>query len=320
VTARLARLVLRLYPQRWRERYGPEYEALLDDHGVDARTLADMIHGALDARFGAALAGSQERRSRVALAASLWAFVAFAAACAGFQKMGEYDDFTAAASHHAAIAAGRDLVYAGAGVIACACCAGALVLAPALWRGLRRPRGSAIVAPLAVAAGATIAFAVGIAAIAVFAHLAAPHTVRGPANVAVVGAWAAWSALCAAVALAAAGRVLARLEIGAAGLHRAVALAWLGAVGLAVGLAGLVLWGVALRMQAPAVFDLSDGGVLSTPTAPTWAAQLVAGGAALGLALAALSRTRAGGASPRPRTGASSRWSPPPAGRSSSSG
>ncbi len=320
MTVRLARLILCLYPRGWRDRYEPEYEALLDDHGVDARTLADMVAGALDARFGAGLAASPERRSRAALAASLWAFVAFAAACAGFQKMGEYDDFTTAASHHAAIAAGRDLVYAGAGVIACAVCAGALVLAPALWRELRRPRGLAIVAPLAVAAGATAAFALGLAALVVFAHLAAPHTVRGPAKVAALGAWAAWSGLCAAVALAAAGRVLARLQIGTAGLRRALALAWLGAGGLTVGVAGLVLWGVALRMQAPAVFDLRGGGVLSTPTVATWAAQIVAGGAALGLALVALTWARAGGASPLPRTGASSRWSPPPAGRSSSSG
>jgi len=293
MTAALTRLVLRLYPRWWRERYGPEYEALLADHGVDTRTLADMLSGALDARFGAALAGSLERRSRVALAASLWAFAAFAAACAGFAKVGEYDDFTAAASHHAAVAAGRDLVYAGAGVVACATCAGALVLAPALWRGLRRPRGAAIVAPLVVAAAAGAALALGAAALSVYAHIASAGAVHGAQNVVAIGVWAAWSAICAAVALAASGRVLARLEVGAAALRRTVGLAWIGAGGVAVGLAGLVLWGVALRTAAPAVFDLRQGGLLSTPTVDTWVAQLAASGAALALAFAALRRTAA---------------------------
>jgi uncharacterized protein involved in exopolysaccharide biosynthesis len=36
-----------LYPKRWRERYGDEFEALIDDAGADWRSLADVTKGAL---------------------------------------------------------------------------------------------------------------------------------------------------------------------------------------------------------------------------------------------------------------------------------
>ena len=47
----LATKLLRLYPKRWRERYGPEMTALLEEHIVRLRTLVDLIAGAVDARI-----------------------------------------------------------------------------------------------------------------------------------------------------------------------------------------------------------------------------------------------------------------------------
>jgi hypothetical protein len=44
---RLARLLTRLYPRRWRERYGKEFEALLEMGSGDVRTLANSIWSAL---------------------------------------------------------------------------------------------------------------------------------------------------------------------------------------------------------------------------------------------------------------------------------
>jgi len=43
--------LLRLYPQRWRDRYETEVRAVLEDHPVRLITLADLIAGAIDARF-----------------------------------------------------------------------------------------------------------------------------------------------------------------------------------------------------------------------------------------------------------------------------
>ena len=47
----LATKLLRLYPEQWRERYGPEMAALLEEHRVRLHTLVDLIAGAIDARF-----------------------------------------------------------------------------------------------------------------------------------------------------------------------------------------------------------------------------------------------------------------------------
>jgi len=47
----LAWRLLRLYPPRWRDRYELEVRAVLEDHPVRLITLADLIAGAIDARF-----------------------------------------------------------------------------------------------------------------------------------------------------------------------------------------------------------------------------------------------------------------------------
>ena len=166
----LLRALLRLYPPGWRERYGEEYDALLEEHGADLRTLADVAAGAVDARLGGGRMPTRERRQRSALAASLWAAVAIAACVAGFQKMVEYDDFRSAAAHHPPVAAGRDLILGGAVVVAAAACLAGLVLGNALWRDLRRPPRGELVRPLLLAGAATAAFILGLAALVVYAH------------------------------------------------------------------------------------------------------------------------------------------------------
>ena len=43
---RVARLVIRLYPRQWRERYADEFAALLDDGGLTYRAAIDGARGA----------------------------------------------------------------------------------------------------------------------------------------------------------------------------------------------------------------------------------------------------------------------------------
>jgi hypothetical protein len=47
----LARLLTRLYPRRWRHRYGDEFEALLEMSPGDVRTLANSVWSALWEHF-----------------------------------------------------------------------------------------------------------------------------------------------------------------------------------------------------------------------------------------------------------------------------
>ena len=43
----LVRLLIRLYPANWRERYGEEFEALLEDSSPDRRAILDLLKGAI---------------------------------------------------------------------------------------------------------------------------------------------------------------------------------------------------------------------------------------------------------------------------------
>lgn len=48
---RLAKWMMRLYPARWRRRYGDELDALLADTGADARVVADLLKGGVRMQF-----------------------------------------------------------------------------------------------------------------------------------------------------------------------------------------------------------------------------------------------------------------------------
>lgn len=48
---RLARWMMRLYPARWRERYGDELDVLITDSGADVRTVADLARGGIRMQF-----------------------------------------------------------------------------------------------------------------------------------------------------------------------------------------------------------------------------------------------------------------------------
>lgn len=63
---RLARLLIRLYPATWRQRYGDELEALMDDAGPSFASLADLTLGGIRARY--------DRISRLRFAALLGVF------------------------------------------------------------------------------------------------------------------------------------------------------------------------------------------------------------------------------------------------------
>jgi len=49
--AALPFVLLRLYPRAWRRRYGSEMQELLSRGNLSLRTVADVIAGAIDARF-----------------------------------------------------------------------------------------------------------------------------------------------------------------------------------------------------------------------------------------------------------------------------
>jgi len=57
-------LLIRLYPARWRARYGEEFEAILEERAVGPFDVADILLGALDAQLRLRGHGSQPSHGR----------------------------------------------------------------------------------------------------------------------------------------------------------------------------------------------------------------------------------------------------------------
>ena len=62
--ARTARLLTRLYPREWRDRYGSEFEELLRTDGGGLLGAADVVWAALSEHVFPTRGGSMDRRSR----------------------------------------------------------------------------------------------------------------------------------------------------------------------------------------------------------------------------------------------------------------
>ena len=71
------RLLMRLYPRRWRERYGEEFELFLRATPPDPGTALDVVRGALDAHLRAACWGPLLRWTLLALAAAVVGWLNF---------------------------------------------------------------------------------------------------------------------------------------------------------------------------------------------------------------------------------------------------
>jgi len=64
----MTRLLVRLYPARWRTRYGDEFEALLEERPIGPFDVADILIGAFDAHLrqgGSSAVGDHERGIRM---------------------------------------------------------------------------------------------------------------------------------------------------------------------------------------------------------------------------------------------------------------
>jgi hypothetical protein len=83
---RLAAALTRLYPASWRERYGEEFAALLEQCPASPRTVASTAAGAVGAWLRWPATASASARLRGALTAVLWGGLAVLAAAAGFVK------------------------------------------------------------------------------------------------------------------------------------------------------------------------------------------------------------------------------------------
>ena len=285
--------ILRWYPPVWRDRYGDELVALLEDtYGgtpPPRRARLGLVRAALVERLRQAglSGGDPADQVRSGSVMVLWAWAAFVVAGAGFAKFAEHWDAATPPAARRLPADAYGAVQWAAGVGAAAVAVAIVVTLPALirflgdggWRQIRRPVGRA-----AIVAAATAVATVGLVA---WAHHIGPAQRNGPL-VPYAGAGALWALMvvasigtCTAAATSAARRLRLDRRVTVA-LGVLALLAALAMVAIAVGT--LVWWG-AVAVHAPWFLSGEPLGVAGSPAPPL----LVGAGLlmALGLAVAA---------------------------------
>jgi len=282
------RLLLRLFPGPWQERYSQEFAALLEDVGLSAPTLLDVLLAALDARLhpsdpGRRSSSMADRLRHLELVIFVcWVIVAVAAA--GFVKLTEDPPLNPLYLNIAVPDLAHDIMYVGglvslAGVLLAGVPIGAAICLDAIRR--RRWSQLALLGTPFLAALAWFGITAAIRAIPFSVADDVPKTLM--LLVWVGSGFLAVAVSCVALALAARNS-----EVDARTYRRAVTpahLAVAGMVGMAV---ALIAWGVALFVADPYDF-FGFSGLLATSTALSW---LVIAASAAGATLVALRAAR----------------------------
>ncbi|MGH2832041.1 MAG: hypothetical protein ACRDK2_04635 [Solirubrobacteraceae bacterium] len=265
---RSGRVLLGLYPEPWRARYGQEILELLEDDPPAALGLASLVLGAARAHIrpqrGWQEAAGRETLMRLAVGAMFACWIAISVAGIGFQKETEDSPYGWAAAHHPLLGIAHGVIIAGAGLGALSIAVGGL---PLLWEALRAARARREPRLLLLICAPALALLALIAVTGVLL-LVAPRRNGFPASFVlsilvpwVLAIWA-FAAVCALVPRA----VLARIEPTPQALRRAclAGLALAGAMYLVAG--GLITYAISLTVSSP-LLAVSPTGPLGTSTA-----------------------------------------------------
>jgi hypothetical protein len=211
-------------------------------------------------------------RLRGSVLVVLWAWALLVVAGVGFQKMSEYDDFVRAARENAVVGVAFDAVVGGAVLaLAAVLIGGAPIGFAATRRALAEGRRDVplllSVPPLSLAAFVGYVLVLTKLIYPALGTLAVHDAVNVALFLSVAGAFL----VAAVVSVAAVSAAVGRSGVGERHFRFALASAAVAAVAMVAVLAGTVIWGVALRVQALALFT-SDNGILATPTYATWVA------------------------------------------------
>jgi hypothetical protein len=234
----------------------------------------DVAFGVLDAWARPQVVSEGGRlvisRMRSSLLAVLWAWVGFVAAGVGFQKMAEYEEFVGAARENPVVGISFETVVVGAVVALAAIVAGGTPIAFAAVRAAlgegRRDVPLLLCVPL-LSAAAFVGYVLVLGEV-IYPSLG-PLAVHDAVNVALFFSLGGAFLLAAAASAGAVSVAVSRCEIGARLYRFALFPGVLTALAMGVVFVATVVWGLALRAQAPALFS-GDEGILATPTVATW--------------------------------------------------
>ena len=255
-------LLLRLYPDYWRSRYGDEFAAVLEAYPLRLTTILDVLIGALDAHINPQDATgriihmiNRPRRSAIVI---FWAYIAFVLAGLNFSKSTE-DDVHRLTSVHSDLALVYFVIEAGAALALLAVLAGGVPLAlAALWRAWEQKRWDI---PLLLAVP-PVALAIWIGWTLVIVLLIAPSNPQVAASDPRAGlVFLSWGGLFLVAALASTGAVsiaMSRSGLSPRLFHLALWPSAAATVFMAIVLAAMVSWGLALRADVPSYLNTPD--------------------------------------------------------------
>ena len=160
--------LLSLYPVAWRERYGSELAALLDDTRPSVSGTLDLLRGALMAHLRPPVSSAPAIRARGTVAGVLGCFIVFSAFGLGFAKTTENDGHT---EHvHPLLGITHSLIMVAAIITAGALALAAAPLARASLAEARRTRDPRLIALIAVPPGAIGVFAGSVGLLVLWLH------------------------------------------------------------------------------------------------------------------------------------------------------
>lgn len=265
----IAARLLRLYPKAWRQRYGEEMAALLEDRRPNLWTCLDLLRGALDAHLTYhANGGTMPVEARLK-ADVVRRFVAFMLFGLGFLLLVRLNDpvatFAGPASRFPGMVLLLDLLRFSGVVAAFGVALGGLPLA---WVAVRRAavgRRREVLGPFGWAAGSLVLFLLATLVVATV-HRA-------------VIAYLALSLLLLIVGTAAVAALVLRADIAEAQLRRVAIPAALISFGMAAALVSAVALGVLVSTATPSLLVSQD----VTPATFSAGILLMALGTAFGL-------------------------------------
>jgi hypothetical protein len=295
---RTSAVLLRLYPPRWRERYGDELAGLIVETSggrVPWRVRRDVAGAALRER-GRSLLGRSDRSPRQtissALPSVLWAWLLVVVGGCAVAKTAEHWQAATPPGSRSLPAHAFDVLIGAAAAGALIVVAGAALAVPAAVRGLRSGRGGSVRRGVAVALASTAALVPATAGLAAWAHgLTAAQ--RNGHDAAYGGAFAAWVVLflvCLAAWTRLGSRLARQADLRSFVLRVEAWLAGAAATAMALITTAAAVWWAAVADAAPWFFGGGPQG--SAGTAVTW--PLVAAGLlmAAGTLLAATAAAR----------------------------
>ena len=260
MTVRLARFALSLYPLAYRRRYGEEMHALLEDEPPRARTVLDLLKGALVAHLHPrnAPAGAVDPADRVRASASgvLMCWVLFAAAGFGFYKTTEDQPFSDAGHVHPLLRDAHLAVQAVAVIASAAVVLGALpLIAVALARARHDPSARKTVAlPLVP----VIVFGVLTAVVVAYAHSHSANHASG-AGYGLATAWGIAGIACELACALACRAALFATPVAPPRLVAALASGTLVTVAMFAIATATAVYGIALVIDAGSLAGESNG-------------------------------------------------------------